>query len=409
MRVAMHKFRQHAKPGQLNHAFRPNTFLHQRIANLAYRQLSTSGSSPGTGGEQQSKKQPLSTKVAAATVAASCLLGLGTTLHAKETGLQAKEKVPPYNPDKTRWDDGTYMGRVQDMKEIIDPRTLFVSDAELKKNQEKLKSWDPKKTYSDAENEEFWAARKNVQAIVHPVTNEKMFILGRMSAFVPVNVPISSGMLIHGPTSMAAAAFWQFMNQTGNMFCNYANRSGAEIDMSKLLQAYGLAVGCSVAMAIGGGMLVKSVPFLQKFGLFIPYVSVCSASTANMFFTRMEEFQVGVPVYDADGNKLGISAKAGFEGIVQTVSTRGWVTPIPILLIPPIIMLGLRGAGLAGAPLVAAEITTITLCMFFALPYTLAIQPQTMILTPEKLEPKFHGLKDQSGKPITQIFANKGL
>ena len=53
-----------------------------------------------------------------------------------------------------------------------------------------------------------------------------------------------------------------------------------------------------MAIAIGSGKLVAAYKFLQKFGLFIPYVSVISASTANMFFSRMKEVKEGIPVLE---------------------------------------------------------------------------------------------------------------
>jgi len=87
----------------------------------------------------------------------------------------------------------------------------------------------------------------------------------------------------------------------------------------------------------------------------------------------------------------------------------GWVTPIPILVIPPMIMLALRKMISARALLLPLEVATVAGCMYFALPFTLAIQPQTMTLKPENLEAQFQGLKDKRGKPITEIFANKGL
>lgn len=115
------------------------------------------------------------------------------------------------------------------MKALIDPSTLLVDDFELSQAQALLKSFDEKKFYSKEEHNAFWEAKKKVTAIIHPVTGEKMFLPGRMSAFVPVNVPVSLGMLTHGTTGPMAQAFWQWANQTLNVICNYANRSGAEI------------------------------------------------------------------------------------------------------------------------------------------------------------------------------------
>ena len=45
----------------------------------------------------------------------------------------------------------------------------------------------------------------------------------------------------------------------------------------------------------------------------------------------------------------------------------------------------------------------------FALPLALAVQPQTMTLPVEKLEPEFQNRSDSKGNRITQVFANKGL
>ena len=40
-------------------------------------------------------------------------------------------------------------------------------------------------------DEMLWEAKKIVDAIIHPATGEPMFLPGRMSAFVPMNVPIA--------------------------------------------------------------------------------------------------------------------------------------------------------------------------------------------------------------------------
>lgn len=73
--------------------------------------------------------------------------------------------------------------------------------------------------------------------------------------------------------------------------------------MTAVAQSYGLACAAAMTIAVGLGTLTKKVAFLQSLGLFVPYVSVITASTANMFFTRMEEVQNGIQVFDADGNK----------------------------------------------------------------------------------------------------------
>ena len=42
-------------------------------------------------------------------------------------------------------------------------------------------------------NNDLWTAQTKLNAIIHPQTGEKIFIAGRMSCFVPMNVPIAAG------------------------------------------------------------------------------------------------------------------------------------------------------------------------------------------------------------------------
>ena len=110
-------------------------------------------------------------------------------------------------------------------------------------------------TASDAE---LWDAKRIKDSIVHPVTNEKMLLPGRMSAFVVVNTPTTVGMLL--AKTPAQNIFWQWINQSLNVMCNYVNRSGAAVDTAQLAGAYSLAVGVSCSIAVGARKLVAAGP-----------------------------------------------------------------------------------------------------------------------------------------------------
>ena len=55
------------------------------------------------------------------------------------------------------------------------------------------------------------------------------------------------------------------------------------------------------------------------------------------------------------------------------------------------------------------ELGIIYLSLQAALPAALAVFPQRTEFDVHKLEPQFRGLSDRFGKPITKVYANKGL
>ena len=56
-----------------------------------------------------------------------------------------------------------------------------------------------------------------------------------------------------------------------------------------------------------------------------------------------------------------------------------------------------------------AELSIITCSMSIGLPAALALAPLRMELDPTSLEPEFHALKGKDGKPLTTVYAAKGM
>merc|ERR1712060_593351 len=125
---------------------------------------------------------------------------------------------------------------------------------------------------SDAD---MWAHRKNVEVSIHPVTGEVLFPMGRMSAFVPMNVPLCALMLM--AQTPGQVVFTQWLNQTYNVVNNYVNRSGASVDWAELLQSYGLAVGASCSIALGAKKSHRRGASFTGFGPIrsIPCCDIC--------------------------------------------------------------------------------------------------------------------------------------
>lgn len=66
----------------------------------------------------------------------------------------------------------------------------------------KIESW--KRGENKYSNEELWKARNIIESMEHPQTKQIINPIGRMSCFVPANIPIQIGMLLAPPTVEAS-------------------------------------------------------------------------------------------------------------------------------------------------------------------------------------------------------------
>jgi len=321
--------------------------------------------------------------------------------------LYAKEEsTPPFSLTASKLDQSSYLGRLYTVFDKIDPRTLLTTDSEVKRCQNLLEEYRTTQRIPHGKTDaDMWDARKTVEAVIHPVTNTPMFPLGRMSAFVPMNVPICAIMLNSHTT--LAIVFSQWLNQTYNVLNNYVNRSSLEVDWAELATPYGIAVTVSCGIALGARQALQAMPALAKLGLCVPYFAVISAGSCNVAFTRMDEWNGrGVCIFSPEGKELGMSLKAGQQAVIKTIATRSVCLPIPLLIVPPLVMSCLP---FAGASAMFAELIVITACISCALPCALAILPQEMELSTDVLEAEYQNLLDSHGRSIATVFANKGL
>jgi tricarboxylate carrier len=307
-----------------------------------------------------------------------------------------------------------YSGRLTNMLEMIDPRTLFIGSEEVAAARQDLDYFKEHGAAPEGKGDaDMWDAKRKLGAVIHPATDEEMFIPGRMSAFLPMNVPICFGMLTLATTPMSTV-FWQWVNQSYNVVNNYTNRSSKDVDDVALAKAYALAVGASCGIAVAAGKaMAKAPPAVRMLGPFVPYLAVITAGASNVGFTRMDEIQNGIPVMDpTTGDVLGVSKAAGFEAVKSTIVSRSCFLPIFPLVIPPAVMLMARKlkAVQASRPLsLVIEVTTITCCMGLGLPCALAIFPPQMSMDISKLEPEFQNKAGKDGKKLTYVHYNKGL
>lgn len=127
---------------------------------------------------------------------------------------------------------------------------------------------------------------------------------------------------------------------------------------------------------------------------------------------RSEELKKGISVFNKDGEDLGTSKKAALYAVGETAASRV-INATPVMAIPPLILVRLQKTrflkGKSKLTETAVNIGLIFVTALVALPPALAIFPQREIISPDRLEEKFHNLKDKSGNKIEQVEFNRGI
>uniref|UniRef100_A0A7S2RBJ1 Sidoreflexin n=1 Tax=Mucochytrium quahogii TaxID=96639 RepID=A0A7S2RBJ1_9STRA len=310
--------------------------------------------------------------------------------------------------DGSKFDLSTYSGRFENALDVVDPRIILASDADIAESRLKLEEFKAgKRTESD---ESLWHAKKILDGATNPGTGDTILPPFRMAAFVPFNIPIVAGML--NTTTVAGTVFWQWFNQSFNSATNYQNRSGSDMSTGQIAKSYGIAVGLSCGLALSFRWLGMNGPQLFKrisqIPFVVPYIAVGGAGAANVYFSRQPEIENGVMVKDKHGNDVGVSKVAGKQGVMMTIASRSLGLPIPVLILPTAIMACVPKT-LPKRTLMLAELLVITGSLYIGLPAALAMFPQQMEMDATSLEPEFHDLIDKDGNPITKLYSNKGM
>jgi len=320
-------------------------------------------------------------------------------------------EYPKFELGKSRYDLNTFMGRFNHNMDIIDPRTLFVSEEKLQESVKLLDDFkngrrDPKIT-----DKQLWEAQQIKQSTLHPDTGEKIFMPFRMSGYVPFNSPILAGLLMPNPT-LFQTVFWQWLNQSHNACVNYANRNATKpTEMSTFIQGYTGAVTAAITISVGLSLLLRRANRLRPavkdlVQRFVPLPAVATASTLNVVLMRRHELEKGIDVVDKGGNVVGTSSLAAKKALKEMAVTRA-LLPIPLLTIPPLVMTMLeKTALLRKNPRLNMPINTIvcSICFFYALPATIAIFPQMSEVKTNDLEKEI-----QTKTKEQTLFYNKGL
>ncbi|XP_050020900.1 sideroflexin-5 isoform X3 [Alexandromys fortis] len=315
-----------------------------------------------------------------------------TASAAAASPANASTDAPPFQLGKPRFQQTSFYGRFRHFLDIIDPRTLFVSERRLREAVQLLEDYKHGTLRPGVTNEQLWSAQKIKQAILHPDTNEKIFMPFRMSGYIPFGTPIVVGLLLPNQT-LASTVFWQ------------------PSPASKFIQGYLGAVISAVSIAVGLNVLVqKANKFTPATRLlvqrFVPFPAVASANICNVVLMRYGELEEGIDVLDADGNLVGSSKIAARHALLETALTRV-VLPMPILVLPPIVMSMLEKTALLQArPRLLLPVQSLVCLAAFglALPLAISLFPQMSEIETSQLEPEIA----RATSSRTVVY-NKGL
>ncbi|XP_061858706.1 sideroflexin-1 isoform X3 [Colius striatus] len=259
------------------------------------------------------------------------------------------------NIKEPRWDQSTFVGRASHFFTVTDPRNILLSDAQLENARKIVHDYRQGIVAPGLTEDDLWRAKYIYDSAFHPDTGEKMVLIGRMSAQVPMNMTITGCMMTFYRTT-PAVVFWQWINQSFNAIVNYTNRSG-------------------------------DAPITVR------------------------ELKFGIPVTDENGNRLGESTKAAQQAITQVVISR-ILMAAPGMAIPPFIMNTLeKRAFLKRFPWMSAPIQVglVGFCLVFATPLCCALFPQKSSMSVTHLEPELQAKIRENSPELERVYFNKGL
>ena len=313
------------------------------------------------------------------------------------------------NLDEPRYDQGTFSGRAKHFIITTNPFNILATSKQLEEAKVIVEKYRKGDTSLNITENELWHAKHLYDSAYHPDTKEKMLWAGRMSAQVPMNMTITGCMMTFYKTPQAII-FWQWFNQSFNAVVNYTNRSGDEpISKKQLALSYCLASGGAIGSAMTINSLVKRFPAIVA--RFVPFIAVAVANCINIPMMRSRELLEGIPVYDANGNRLGESKIAAEKAISLVVVSRICMA-IPGMLTPPFIMHALeKKAFMKRMPWLNAPIQVglVGFFLLFATPLCCALFPQKSSLHVNRIEKDLQEKIKESPGSHELVYFNKGL
>ncbi|MEQ2190440.1 Sideroflexin-1 [Xenoophorus captivus] len=239
----------------------------------------------------------------------------------------AAELSTSINIKEPRWDQSTFVGRAKHFFTVTDPRNILLTNDQLSHAHKIITDYRKGVVSPGLTEDELWRAKYVFDSAFHPDTGEKMILIGRMSAQVPMNMTITGCMMTFYKTT-PAVLFWQWINQSFNAIVNYTNRSGdAPITISQLGTAYVSATTGAVATALGLNALTKHVSPL--IGRFVPFAAVAAANCINIPLMR----QSYPSIFNESPGKEGFSEEVPMDECTHSSQPGGILLTLIVIVL----------------------------------------------------------------------------
>ena len=313
--------------------------------------------------------------------------------------------------ERPYWDQSTYQGRALHFLTVTNPLNVFATNKRLEHARDivtKYRQGESLKKQGIVADE-LWNCKYLYDSAYHPDTGEKMLLIGRMSAQVPMNM-IITGCMMTFYKSTPAVIFWQWINQSFNAIVNYTNRSGSSpIPTETLARSYVGATGGAVITALTLNRLAQRGPPLA--GRLVPLAAVAAANCVNIPLMRITELQNGIELQTEDGTKVGNSKRAAREAITSVTLSRILMAS-PSMVLAPIVMNYLdrrqllRNAKWAAGPI---QVLICGVCLTFATPLCCALFAQRVPISVNRLESDVQQQVRSHDSGLETVYYNKGL
>uniref|UniRef100_A0A7N5ZU72 Sideroflexin 4 n=1 Tax=Anabas testudineus TaxID=64144 RepID=A0A7N5ZU72_ANATE len=283
----------------------------------------------------------------------------------------------------------SFISRLQIWVNLLDPTSLFCSDAQIQKARASLGS--------------------------EGKSEKVRLCFFCIFTFLPISAPlVVASLLPH--SSVKPAVFWQFLLQSYTAGFNCANRnSSAEQTPPLFLLHCFLLIAGTVSYATCAGALpqifisrlgVRSAPVLTFFRSILPIPLSAALALLSVYTLRNEELETGIQVFDSNGNPVGISKAAGHKAVKETALSRaalfGTTAAVPNLLV----LLLKRTKPFQRNPFLVAPFRHISVACVLGLmiPVSFSLFPQLGAIKKEKLEEEL-----QVAAVDGHLFYHRGL